>query len=111
MCFLFVPNFGTEGVCMSNRKKIEQWKNEIDSIKESERLMKQKNAARIKALQKNIDDAMAQDEVENNKLIANVVREFFGEVNDENIENLSSFLKVHGHSIKGFEPREVNADE
>ena len=96
---------------MTHQKKIEQWQKEIESIKESERLMKLKNATRIKTLQKNIETELAQEELENNKLISNVVREFFGEVNAENIGKLSSFLKEHGHSIKGLELREGEADE
>lgn len=87
---------------MTHQKKIKQWQNEIENIKENERMMKQKNAARIKNLQKNIDMEMAQEELENNKLIADVVREFFGEVNDENIGKLQSILKAQGHSINGL---------
>ena len=98
-----VPNFGTSfffhGGKMS--KKIEQWQKEI--IQCQDKIKKQN--LRINELKQKIKNEKKQQELDNNKLIADIVRNVYGEVNEENIEQLMILLQKNGHTINGMSER------
>lgn len=79
-------------------KKIEQWQKEIIQCQNN---IKKQNL-RIKDLKKKIENEKKQQELANNKLIADIVRDVYGEVNEENIEQLMILLQKNGHTINGM---------
>lgn len=82
--------------------KIKEWEAEIEKIIENQKRMIVKNNEKIKQLRKKIEDAKRNDELENNKLIADLVRQTYGEVNEENIEKFKQLMKSLGHSTQGL---------
>lgn len=86
---------------MSNRK-IKEWEAEIEKITENQKQMITKNNEKIKQLRKKIEEAKRNDELENNKMIADLVRQTYGEVDEENIEKFRQLMKSLGHSVQGL---------
>lgn len=84
---------------MSNRK-IKEWEAEIEKITENQKQMIAKNNEKIKQLRKKIEEAKRNDELENNKMIADLVRQTYGEVNEKNIERFRQLMESFGHSIQ-----------
>ena len=86
-------------------EKIKEWEQEIEKIKESERSMIENNKKRIQSLKKKIDDAKILEEREHNRMIASIVKEFYGDVTVENIEQFKERMKSLGNSIQGMNER------
>ena len=78
-------------------KKIEKWQEEIIVCQEN--IKKQNN--RINELKKKIKDEKKREENANNKLIADVVRDVYGDVTEENIGQFMIMLQKNGHTING----------
>lgn len=86
-------------------EKIKEWEQEIDRIKETERKMIENNKRRIRALKKKIEEEKILEERENNRMIASIVKEFYGEVNDVNVERFKEQLASLGNSVQGMNGR------
>lgn len=86
-------------------EKIKEWEQEIDRIKETERKMIENNKRRIRALKKKIEEEKIIEERENNRMIASIVKEFYGEVNDVNVERFKEQLASLGNSVQGMNGR------
>lgn len=84
---------------MSIQDKIENWELEILSIDEKQKEYIEKNNLKKKELRRKIADAKKELEEVNNALVVSTVKEFFGEVNPENIAQLKSILLKNNHSI------------
>ena len=82
-------------------KQIRQWKEEIEQIKENEAAMRKKNAQKIKDLQGKIDAAVARKEVEDNKVVGDLVRATFGEITEDTIRQMKELLEQNGHTVAG----------
>lgn len=67
-------------------EKIKKWEEEIERIAEQQREMNAKSNEQIRKLRKKIQEAQVIVTRENNRMIADVVREVYGEVNRENVE-------------------------
>lgn len=74
-------------------KKIDTWKIEIEKIKKSQAEMIEKNNKRIKELQSKISFEEDKIEKENNKLVADIVRATYGEINEDTLEQFKEFMK------------------
>lgn len=86
-------------------EKIKEWEQEIDRIKETERKMIENNKKRIRVLKKKIEEEKIIEERENNRMIASIVKEFYGEVNDVNVERFKEQLASLGNSVQGMNGR------
>lgn len=67
-------------------EKIKKWEEEIERIAERQREMNARSNEQIRELRKKIQEAQVIVTRENNRMIADVVREVYGEVNRENLE-------------------------
>lgn len=86
-------------------EKIKEWQQEIDRIKETERKMIENNKKRIRVLRKKIEEEKILEERENNRMIASIVKEFYGEVNEVNVEKFKAQLASLGNSVQGMNGR------
>ena len=73
--------------------KIDKWEEEIETITEKQREMIEKNNARIRMLRKKIEEAKQVIRLENNRLIAEAVREIYGEVSAEGLEDFKKRMR------------------
>lgn len=67
-------------------EKIKKWEEEIERIAERQREMNARSNEQIRELRKKIQEAQVIVTRENNRMIADVVREVYGEVSRENLE-------------------------
>lgn len=67
-------------------EKIKKWEQEIERIAERQKEMNAKSNEQIRELRKKIQEAQVIVARENNQMIADVVREVYGEVSRENLE-------------------------
>lgn len=67
-------------------EKIRKWEQEIERIAERQKEMNAKSNEQIRELRKKIQEAQVIVARENNQMIADVVREVYGEVSRENLE-------------------------
>lgn len=67
-------------------EKIKKWEEEIEKILNQQKEANNKYNERVRELRKKIETAKHQVTLENNQLIADVVRSIYGEVTQENIE-------------------------
>ena len=67
-------------------EKIKKWEEEIEKILNQQKEANNKYNERVRELRKKIETAKHQMTLENNQLIADVVRTIYGEVTQENIE-------------------------
>lgn len=79
-------------------KKIETWKSEIEKIKKSQADMIEKNNKKIKELQSKISFEEEKIEKENNKLVADIVRATYGEINEDTLVQFKEFMKTMNSS-------------
>lgn len=68
------------------KEKIRKWEEEIEKILTQQKEANNKYNERVRELRKKIEIAEHQMTLENNQLIADVVRTVYGEVTEENIE-------------------------
>mgnify|MGYP006912264786 CR=1 FL=1 len=68
------------------KEKIKKWEEEIEKILLQQKEANNKYNERVRELRKKIETAEHQMTLENNQLIADVVRTVYGEVTEENIE-------------------------
>lgn len=68
------------------KEKIKKWEEEIEKILAQQKEANNKYNERVRELRKKIETAEHQMTLENNQLIADVVRTVYGEVTEENIE-------------------------
>lgn len=68
-------------------EKIKKWEEEIEKILIQQKEANNKYNERVRELRKKIETAKHQMTLENNQLIADVVRAIYGEVTQENIES------------------------
>lgn len=66
--------------------KIQKWEEEIKRIAEKQKEMNAKSNERIRELRKKIQEEQVILARENNQMIADAVREVYGEVNRETLE-------------------------
>lgn len=76
------------------KEKIQKWEEEIEKILERQKEMNQKNNDRIRELRKKIQEAEEHMEQENNRLIADAVREIYGEVDGETLEAFKRQIRL-----------------
>ena len=67
-------------------EKIKKWEEEIEKILNQQKEANNKYNERVRELRKKIETAKHQVTLENNQLIADVVRSIYGEVTQDNIE-------------------------
>ena len=67
-------------------EKIKKWEEEIEKILNQQKEANNKYNERVRELRKKIETAKHQVTLENNQLIADVVRSIYGEVTQENID-------------------------
>lgn len=67
-------------------EKIKKWEEEIERIAEKQKEMNAKSNERIRELRKKIQEEQVILARENNQMIADAVREVYGEVNRETLE-------------------------
>lgn len=67
-------------------EKIKKWEEEIEKILNQQKEANNKYNERVRELRKKIETTKHQVTLENNQLIADVVRSIYGEVTQENIE-------------------------
>lgn len=91
---------------MENRKeKIKKWEEEIEDISRRQKELVLKSNARIRELRKKIQEAEEELLLENNRMIAAAVREIFGEVTGENLEEVKEYFKLmKGHDAGEMHP-------
>lgn len=75
------------------KEKIEQWQKELDKIATKQKEMNQKYNEQTRNLQEKIREGKKIIEIQKNQMIADVVREFYGEVNLENLEQFKNQMK------------------
>lgn len=80
-CFPFVP-----GKERALKEKIKKWEEEIEKTVEKQKEMNLKSNERIRELRKKIQEAEQAMLLENNQMIAQAVREVYGEVDEETLE-------------------------
>lgn len=73
--------------------KIQKWEEEIERIAEKQKEMNSKYSERIRELRKKIQEEEQVRMQENNKMIAEAVREIYGEVNRETLEDFKEKIK------------------
>ena len=74
-------------------EKVKKWEEEIEKITEQQKEMNEKYNDRIRSLRKKIQEANAVIRQENNLMIADAVREIYGEVNRETLETFKQKMK------------------
>lgn len=74
-------------------EKVKKWEEEIEKIIEQQKEMNEKYNDRIRSLRKKIQEANAVIRQENNLMIADAVREIYGEVNRETLETFKQKMK------------------
>ena len=74
-------------------KKMEKWNLELQEIKEKQKELNRKYNEKIEELQKNMKDAKKQILLQNNEMIARIVRENYGEIDFDTVESFREKMK------------------
>ena len=90
---------------MKINEQIELWEKQIEQIKEADRVAHDKNMKKIKELQDKINNAKAQKEMEDNRVIGDLVRNTLGEINEETMAQVKAMLLKYGHTAAGIDER------
>ena len=69
------------------KDRIKEWEDEIIKIQENQKKMIEKNNEKIRSLRKKIAEEKENLRQANTKMIADIVRAFYGEVTEENVEH------------------------
>ena len=77
---------------MKITEQIELWEKQIEQIREVDRVAHDKNMKKIKELQDKISNAKAQKEMEDNRVLGNLVRNTLGEINEETMAQVKEML-------------------
>lgn len=75
------------------QKKIEQWQKELEKIAEKQKEMNHKYNEQTKNLQEKIREGKRVIQLQENQMIADVIRDVFGEIHSENLEQLKMRLE------------------
>lgn len=78
---------------MALKDKIKNWENELEKVHASRKEAMQKFEKKEKELLKKIEEGKAQLETENNRMVGDIVREMYGELNEENILRFRELMK------------------
>lgn len=78
-------SFFVAGKEQSVKEKIRKWEDEIERIAQRQKEMNEKSNERIRELRKKIQEAEQILLQENNQMIADAVREIYGEVDRETL--------------------------
>lgn len=89
------------------QEKIKQWEEEIEKIAEKQKEMNQKSSERIRELRRKIQEAEQVLLQENNRLIAEAVREIYGNVSTESLEAFK--LQIKKLKEEGNDPKQETA--
>lgn len=85
-------------------ERIRKWEEEIARIVEKQKEMNQKSSERIRELRKKIQEMEQAITLENNRLIAEAVREVYGDIDKNKIEDfrkkMEALLAEAGQSEK-----------
>ncbi|MGN1156826.1 MAG: hypothetical protein ACI4TK_11670 [Agathobacter sp.] len=87
-------------------EQIEQWESQIKQIREADRIAHDKNMKKVKELQDKIDNAKAQKKEEDNRVLGDMVRSTFGEINEETLAQMKELLRKYGHTAAGMNESE-----
>ena len=74
------------------KEQIQKWEDEIEKITERQKEMIERNNVRIRELRKKIQNAEQEMLRENNQMIADTVRDIYGEVSKENLEAFKQLI-------------------
>ncbi len=74
------------------KEQIKKWEDEIEKITERQKEMIERNNVRIRELRKKIQNAEQEMLLENNQLIADTVRDIYGEVSKENLDAFKQLI-------------------
>lgn len=88
---------------MKFAEQIKQWEVQIKQIREADRIAHEKNVRKIKDLQEKIDNAKAQKKSEDDRVLGDMVRSTFGEINEETLAQMQELLAKYGHRVSGME--------
>lgn len=91
---------------MKITEQIELWEKQIKQIKEADRVAHDKNMKRIKELQDKISNAKAQKEMEDNRVLGDLVRNTLGEINEKTMAQVKEMLLKYGHTAEGLSENE-----
>lgn len=75
------------------QKKIEQWQKELEKIAEKQKEMNQKYNEQTKNLQEKIREGKRVIQLQENQMIADMIRDVFGDIHSENLEQLKRQLE------------------
>ena len=75
------------------QRKIEQWQKELEKINEKQKEMNQKYNEQTKNLQEKIREGKRVIQLQENQMIADVVREIYGDVTSENLEQFKNQMR------------------
>lgn len=76
------------------KEQIKKWEAEIEATLEKQKEMNEKYNGRIRGLRKKIEEAEQHMRLENNRMIAEAVREIYGEVEPESLEDFKQKIKM-----------------
>lgn len=76
------------------KEQIKKWEAEIETTLEKQKEMNEKYNGRIRGLRKKIEEAEQHMLLENNRMIAEAVREIYGEVEPESLEDFKQKIKM-----------------
>lgn len=76
------------------KEQIKKWEAEIETTLEKQKEMNEKYNGRIRGLRKKIEEAEQHILQENNRMIAEAVREIYGEVDQESLEDFKQKIKM-----------------
>lgn len=76
------------------KEQIKKWEAEIETTLEKQKEMNEKYNGRIRGLRKKIEEAEQHMLLENNRMIAEAVREIYGEVDQESLEDFKQKIKM-----------------
>lgn len=88
---------------MKFAEQIKQWEAQIKQIRETDRIAHEKNLKKIKDLQEKIYNAKVQKKSEDDRVLGDMVRSTFGEINEETLARMQELLRRYGHTASGME--------
>lgn len=74
-------------------KKMEKWRLELQEIKEKQKEINCKYDEKIEEIQKNMKEGKKQILLQNNQMIARIVRENYGEIDFNTVESFREKMK------------------
>ena len=78
---------------MALRDKIKNWESELEKVRAMRQEAVEKFDKKENELLKKIKDANERIDIENNKMVGDIVREMYGELNEENIMKFKDLMK------------------